>query len=98
MNGVLGGAHEGARNRTSVAEPRHRDQNACRARGAVAVTLRRVSDLLTAAENISSANLKTIELMLVATFWYLVLTTITSLGQYVVERRLARSGTGLRGH
>jgi len=53
-------------------------------------------DLLTAAENISSANLKTIELMLVATFWYLVLTTITSLGQYLVERRLARSGTGLR--
>jgi len=55
-------------------------------------------DLLTAAENISSANLKTIELMLVATFWYLVLTTITSLGQYVVERRLARAGTGLRRH
>ena len=54
-------------------------------------------DLLTAAENISSANLKTIELMLVATFWYLVLTTITSVGQYVVERRLARAGTGLRG-
>jgi polar amino acid transport system permease protein len=53
-------------------------------------------DLLTAAENISSANLKTIELMLVATFWYLVLTTITSVGQYVVERRLARAGTGLR--
>src|SRR5664280_2865543 len=53
-------------------------------------------DLLTAAENISSANLKTIELMLVATFWYLVLTTITSVGQYIVERRLARAGTGLR--
>ncbi len=55
-------------------------------------------DLLTAAENISSANLKTIELMLVATFWYLVLTTVTSLGQYVIERRLARSGTGVRAH
>ncbi len=52
-------------------------------------------DLLTAAENISSANLHTIELMLVATFWYLVLTTITSAGQYFAERRLARSGTGL---
>ena len=37
-------------------------------------------DLLTAAENISSANLHTIELMLVATFWYLVLTTIASAG------------------
>jgi polar amino acid transport system permease protein len=52
-------------------------------------------DLLTAAENISSANLKTIELMLVATFWYLVLTTLTSVGQYVLERRLARAGTGI---
>jgi polar amino acid transport system permease protein len=54
-------------------------------------------DLLTAAQNISSANLHTIELMLVATFWYLVLTTITSIGQYFIERRLARSGTGLHG-
>jgi polar amino acid transport system permease protein len=52
-------------------------------------------DLLTAAENIASANLHTIELMLVATFWYLVLTTITSVGQYFVERRLARSAVGL---
>jgi polar amino acid transport system permease protein len=51
-------------------------------------------DLLTAAENISSANLRTVELMLVATFWYLVLTTVTSIGQHVVERRLARAGTG----
>ena len=52
-------------------------------------------DLLTAAENISSANLKTIELMLVATFWYLAVTTVTGLGQYVLERRLARAGTGM---
>jgi polar amino acid transport system permease protein len=50
-------------------------------------------DLLTAAENISSANLHTIELMLVATFWYLVLTTITSIGQYFAERRLGRAET-----
>ena len=52
-------------------------------------------DLLTAAENISSSNLKTIELMLVATFWYLAITTVTGIGQWFVERRLARSGTGL---
>jgi len=52
-------------------------------------------DLLTAAENISSANLHTIELMLVATFWYLVLTTITSAGQYFAERRLGRTTTGI---
>ncbi len=52
-------------------------------------------DLLTAAENISSSNLKTIELMLVATFWYLAITSVTSLGQWFVERRLGRAGTGL---
>ncbi|HEX4233777.1 MAG TPA: amino acid ABC transporter permease [Caldimonas sp.] len=52
-------------------------------------------DLLTAAENISSANLKTIELMLVATFWYLVVTTLAGIGQHFLERRLARTGTGL---
>jgi polar amino acid transport system permease protein len=52
-------------------------------------------DLLTAAENISSANLRTIELMLVATFWYLALTTVTGAAQYVLERRLARAGTGI---
>ena len=52
-------------------------------------------DLLTAAENISSANLRTIELMLVATFWYLVLTSVASAGQYVLERRVARAGNAL---
>lgn len=48
-------------------------------------------DLLTQAQNISSANLRTIELMLVATFWYLVLTTVTSVAQFFLERRLGRA-------
>ncbi len=48
-------------------------------------------DLLTAAQNIASANLHTIELLLVATFWYLALTTVSGVGQFYVERRLARS-------
>ncbi len=48
-------------------------------------------DLLTAAQNISSSNLHTIELMLVATFWYLAITSISSLGQLYIERRLGRS-------
>ena len=48
-------------------------------------------DLLTAAQNIASANLHTLELLLVATFWYLAITSISSLGQYLIERRLARS-------
>ncbi len=47
-------------------------------------------DLLTAATNISSTNLRTIELLLVATFWYLALTSVTSVAQMVLERRLAR--------
>ncbi len=54
-------------------------------------------DLLTAAQNISSANLHTIELMLVATFWYLAITSVSSLGQHFVERRLARSATHTHG-
>ena len=41
------------------------------------------------AQNISSANLHTLELMLVATFWYLAITSISSLGQHYIERRLA---------
>ncbi len=48
-------------------------------------------DLLTAATNISSGNLRTLELLLVATFWYLAVTSLTGLGQYLIERRLSRS-------
>jgi polar amino acid transport system permease protein len=46
-------------------------------------------DLLTEAENISSANLHTIELLLVATFWFLAITSVSTLLQHLVERRLA---------
>jgi polar amino acid transport system permease protein len=52
-------------------------------------------DLLTAAENVASSNLRTIELMLVACFWYLVLTSIANVGQHFIERRLARSQAGV---
>ena len=48
-------------------------------------------DLLTAATNISSGNLRTLELLLVATFWYLAITSVTSAAQYLIERRLGRS-------
>lgn len=51
-------------------------------------------DLLTAAGNVASSNLRTIELMLVACFWYLVLTSIANVGQHYLERRLARSQRG----
>ncbi|MGH3492531.1 MAG: amino acid ABC transporter permease [Sciscionella sp.] len=48
-------------------------------------------DLLTQAQNIAAANLRTIELLTVATFWYLVITTVASIGQAALERRLGRS-------
>lgn len=47
-------------------------------------------DLLTQAQNVSAANLKTIELLLVASAWYLIVVSVFSVGQMIVERRLAR--------
>lgn len=47
-------------------------------------------DLLTKATNISAANYRVLEMLLVATFWYCVLVTIMSVSQYFVEQRLAR--------
>src|SRR6195256_6788177 len=38
-------------------------------------------ELLTTAQNIYSANLYTIELLTVVSFWYLVLTTVCTFGQ-----------------
>ena len=48
-------------------------------------------DLLTRAQNISAQNFRVIELLLVATAWYLVLTTLATLGQSQLERRFGRS-------
>lgn len=47
-------------------------------------------DLLTQAQNVSAANLKTIELLLVASAWYLVIVSVFSVLQALLERRLAR--------
>jgi polar amino acid transport system permease protein len=49
-------------------------------------------DLLTQAQLISATNLRTIELLFVATFWYLVIISIASAAQYLLERRLGRGG------
>jgi polar amino acid transport system permease protein len=54
-------------------------------------------DLLTAAENISSSNLHTIELLLVATFWFLAMTSLSTLAQAILERRLHRDSLPARG-
>jgi len=48
------------------------------------------NELLTRAENIISETLRTIELLMVATTWYLVLTTVATIGQHFLERRFAR--------
>lgn len=47
-------------------------------------------DLLTQAQNISAANLKTVELLLVASAWYLIVVSVFSVLQSMLERRLAR--------
>lgn len=56
-------------------------------------------ELLTQAEIIYSRTFLVIELLMVASFWYLVMTTVASIGQAALERRLGVSthtGTGLR--
>jgi len=48
-------------------------------------------DLLTRTQNIYAKNFLIIELLIVASIWYLVMTTIASGLQYLIERRLGRS-------
>ena len=50
-------------------------------------------ELLYSAQLIYSANYKTIPLLMVATVWYLVLTSILTGGQFYVERYFARGAT-----
>lgn len=47
-------------------------------------------DLLTNAQSIGTRDFTPMEMLLVATVWYLVLTTIATYGQYLLERRLLR--------
>lgn len=48
-------------------------------------------DLLTRAQNIYARNFLIIELLIVASIWYLVMTTVASAVQFVIERRLGKS-------
>jgi polar amino acid transport system permease protein len=48
-------------------------------------------DLLTRAQNIYARNFLIIELLIVASIWYLVMTTVASAIQYLIERRLGKS-------
>jgi polar amino acid transport system permease protein len=49
-----------------------------------------VVDLLYAAQRIYNANFLIVPLLLVATLWYIILTTLLSIGQFYVERHYAR--------
>ncbi len=49
-----------------------------------------VRELFGTVENINSATFRTFELFLIAAIWYLAMTTVMSLVQRLVERRLAR--------
>jgi polar amino acid transport system permease protein len=49
-----------------------------------------VAELLYAVQNIYSTNFKTIPLLLVASIWYLVCTSILYVGQYYLERHYGR--------
>lgn len=53
-------------------------------------TLVTYPELLTAARGIYANNFLVIELLLVVSFWYIVLTSVASIGQYYLERRFAR--------
>lgn len=49
-----------------------------------------VQDLLYSAQLVYNENFQIIPLLLVATLWYILLTTLLSAGQYFLERRFAR--------
>lgn len=55
-----------------------------------------VVDLLYSVQLIYNANFEVIPLLLVATIWYVVLTTLLSIGQHYIERHYARGEGGRR--
>jgi polar amino acid transport system permease protein len=57
------------------------------------IVLGAVFDLLFEAQQIYAANYKTIPLLIVASIWYLVMTSIAYVGQYFIERRFGRGFT-----
>ncbi len=53
-------------------------------------------ELLRRSSDIYSTNLQVVPLLVVASLWYLVLTTVASAGQYLLERRFGRGGSSPR--
>lgn len=54
------------------------------------IVLGAVFDLLFEAQQIYAANYKTIPLLIVASIWYLAMTSVLYVGQYFIERRFGR--------
>jgi len=52
-----------------------------------------VIELLAATNNISAANYEVMPLLIVASLWYLMVTTILSIGQFYLERHFARGAS-----
>jgi polar amino acid transport system permease protein len=51
------------------------------------------TDVTSAASNIYSANFETIQLLIVASIWYLAITSVLYVGQYYLERHYARGAS-----
>jgi len=52
-----------------------------------------VGEVLYAAQNIYSVNFKTIQLLIVASIWYVVYTSILYVGQFYLERHYGRGSS-----
>jgi polar amino acid transport system permease protein len=52
-----------------------------------------VADLLFAVENIYSQNFRTIPLLIVASIWYIICTSVLYVGQYYLERYYGRGSS-----
>jgi polar amino acid transport system permease protein len=52
-----------------------------------------VSELLYSAQLIYAVNYRTIQLLIVASLWYLIVTTVLTIGQYYLERYFGRGAT-----
>ena len=62
-------------------------------KGTSLVSVISMAELLYSVQLIYNTTFQTIPLLVVASIWYLILTTVLSVGQYYVERHLARSGS-----
>ena len=60
-------------------------------KGTSLVSVISMAELLYSVQLVYNTTFQTIPLLIVASIWYLVLTTVLSVGQYYLERHLAKS-------